>query len=343
MFLIDDKLYKKAILKEESGDIVNLKTKIPNSIYLNPVQNSHQPLASGTESMDKTLGKDHIKSIDMLEKEQTNEGDVIGKEQQLPIPEVPASGGLVTPYKIIENASNMDTDQNDAKDDDCGCYEQPPVVSASVERGRKRKKSDGLRDNFDSPPRKKEQKKSQTIKRKVSKKRTIVKPDRKKTREAEIDNDFSDDSDWEELRERYRRLRGDYDSPPRKKEYRKSKVEKRYVSDLPAVGKNETPQAGQNNRKNSKVNIRTTKEIKRVGARKRKSVQDPSIVKNPRREFVCKLCQSYYKTKSSLQRHNANIHSEQRGSKRTKSGDEERYIKRQKNNSNIAVSYLNYF
>ena len=341
MFLIDDKLYKKAILKEESGDIANLKTKIPNSIYLNPVQNSHQPLASDTESMDKTLEKDDKKSIDMLEKEQTNEGDAIGKEQ--PVPEAPASGGLVTPYKIIENTTNMDTDQNDAKDDDCGCYEKPPVVSASAERGRKRKKSGGLRDNFDSPPRKKGQKKNQTIKRKVSKKRTVAKPDRKKTREVKIDNDFSDDSDWEELRERYRRLRGDYDSPPRKKEYRKTKVEKRYVSDLPVVEKNKTQLAEQKNRKNSKVNIRPTKEIKMVGARKRKSVQDPGVVKNPRREFVCKLCQSYYKTKSSLQRHNANIHSDQRGSKRTKSGDEERYIKRRKNNNNIPVSYLNYF
>ena len=68
MFLIDDKLYKKAILKEESGDIVNLNTKIPNSIYLNPVQNSHQSLSSDKESMDKTLEKDHTKSIDMLEK-----------------------------------------------------------------------------------------------------------------------------------------------------------------------------------------------------------------------------------------------------------------------------------
>ena len=151
----------------------------------------------------------------------------------------------------------------------------------------------------------------------------------------ERDNDFSDDSDWEKLRGRYRRLRGDYDSPPGKKEYRKSKVEKRYVSDLPVMGKNKNLQAGQNNQ--------TTKEIRMVGARKRKSVQDPSVVKNPRREFVCKLCQSYYKTKSSLQRHNANIHSDQRGSKRTKSGDGEIYIKRRKNNNNIAVSYLNYF
>ena len=335
MFLIDDKLYKKAILKEESGDIVNLNTKIPNSIYLNPVQNSHQPLSSDKESMDKTFEKDHTKSIDMLEKEQTNEGGTIGKEQQLPIPEVPTSGGLVTPYKIIENASDMSTDQNDAKDDDCECYEQPPVLSASAERGRKRKKSGGLRDNFDSPPRKKEKKKSQTIKRKVSKRKTVGKPNRKKTQEAERDDDFSDDSDWEELRERYRRLRGDYDSPPRKREYRKSKVEKRYVNDLPVVGKNKTLQAEQNNQ--------TTKEIRMVGARKRKSVQDPGVVKNPRREFVCKLCQSYYKTKSSLQRHNANVHSDQRGSKRTKSGDGERYIKRQKNNNNIAVSYLNYF
>ena len=171
----------------------------------------------------------------------------------------------------------------------------------------------------------------------------MSKPGRKKAREVKATDDTSDDSDWEELRERYRRLRGDYDSPPRKKEYRKNQIEKRYVSGLPVVRKNETPLSEQVSRKKSKDNIRTTKEIKMVGARKRKLDQDPGSLKTPRREFVCKLCQSYYKTKSSLQRHNANIHGEQRGSKRTKSEDEERYIKRKKNNNNIAVSYLNYF
>ena len=349
MFLVDDKLYKKAILKEETSNIPNSKTIIPNSIYLNPVTNSQQQLSSGSESMNRILEKDPSQSTDTYEVSRPATGAIPGgetlsNEQRMTIPEATASEDFVTPIRIIENGVNMETDQSVAKDDDCECYEQAPVASAK--RGRKRQKSGELRDDFDSPARKKEYKKRQVKKSKVPIKiSTVRKPSGRKTISLgeKVDADLSDESDWEELRERYRRLRGDYDSPPRKKEYKKSTATKRYVSELPVVRKKDPVLAGQNNRKKSKDDVSAVKEIKMIGARKRKLDNDLSSMKIPRREFVCKLCQSYYKTKASLQRHNLNIHSDQRGSKRTKSGDEDRYIKRQKNNNNIAVSYLNYF
>ena len=354
MFLIDDKLYKKAILKEESQNITNLKTTIPNSVYLNPVPSTQQTLVSDSESMKEIPEKEQEKPMEPYElantaKETVPKGETLDKEQQVPI--LGNSKSFAKPYQTIENGNNMETDQNNTKDDDCECYDQLPVASTAAKRGRKRKIPVDIRNGFASPVRKKEYKKRQVKEKKVSKKRAlVVKPTAKKTitQGEEIDYDQSDESDWEELRERYRKLRGDYDSPPRRKEYKKRKADKNDENKLrgkKTLSPIEYFEEGrkQNKLKKSVDDIRTINQIKMAGAQKRKLEQDLSSMKIPRREFVCKLCQSHYKTKSSLQRHNANIHGDQRGSKRSKSDDEKRYVKRQKNNNLTSVSYLNYF
>ena len=331
MFLIDDKLYKKAILKDDISDTTSLKTVIPNSIYLNPVHTSQHQLTSESESMKQNLEKELNTMKTSEESRPLPESEIEDIDQKLSTSDTVSS-------ESSQNEVSMDISQNEAKDEDCECYEQPPP--ASVKRARERKKVVKHRRGFESPTRKKEFKKIQKIK-------AVGKQPGRKTISVteEMDEDLSEESDWEELRERYRRLRGDYDSPPRKKDYMKTKAEKKYVNELSVLKKKEPllSLSEQNNRKKSKNDIRAKKEIKMVAARKRKSDQDTSSMKTPRREFLCKLCQSYYKTKSSLQRHNINIHGEQRGSKRSKSVGEDRYIKRQKNNNNIAVSYQNYF
>ena len=62
-----------------------------------------------------------------------------------------------------------------------------------------------------------------------------------------------------------------------------------------------------------------------------------------RTEFQCIPCKRFYKTQNALERHNTRIHGVVRGSKRANNGSESQYVKRQKVDSNPAVTYLNYF
>ena len=110
MFLIDDKLYKKAILQEDTGNTTNLKTIIPNSIYLNPVGNSQQQLASDSESINKIMEKDQNNSIDTYEVSRpttgsSSEGKTVGDQEQMSVHEATASKGFVPPFRINENKS----------------------------------------------------------------------------------------------------------------------------------------------------------------------------------------------------------------------------------------------
>ena len=97
-----------------------------------------------------------------------------------------------------------------------------------------------------------------------------------------------------------------------------------------------------NKRKKKSTDIQS-KRLEIGGSKKRKAENKPAVSKKKRKEIQCEFCHSYYKTEQAYNRHYLNIHGKQEGSKRSKNEDIGRYIKRRKNNNNIAVSYLNYF
>jgi hypothetical protein len=404
MFLIDDKLYKKAIL-EKPSEKGSLGTEIPSSIYINPVGENRSLLSPmpANESLKKEDSK--MKETDdrlpPIHQEQYVSNEA--KEQQ-PI----APSKLSTTQKTSENVEAMDTNEVNEEDDDCDCYEeklvkpsvsarrqkQPnkeePLTAAGPTRGRKRSNSLNMRTQAD-----------------------VIQTSKKFIPEKHFSSDSSDESDWEDLKMRYRKLRGDFDSPPREKQ-RMKRQEKRKNGISASLttphstkkGKTEIPKPSkkkqnknhkqpnvrqQSNQNQKRKNARpiqyqqkektkhqheefvkyicticnedfknkntlerhmqnmhsqtfiTNKQIEYVDRKKRKLLHEHESKKKPRHEFLCMICSTYYKTKSALQRHNTNIHGNERGHKRTQSEDNGRYIKRQKNSENKPVTYLNYF
>ena len=369
MFLIDDKLYKKAILKENADETSIPKTRGVNSYHLNLVSGNQQPMNRSSE----------MGGMDEKQKLTDKSEDALFVSDAGLNEPVPDLSGTEKNSNSLVTSSDMSIDQDEKDSEDCECYDD------TLPAAKKRRFSGAIKEKeVDEGPPKKLKKKGPVIKAKFNKKRVspakkikntkLPLPEAKDTIMAE-DSDESDESDWEELRERYRRLRGDYDSPTREKEPRgKSNLQKSsaltknktHTSRAPKVisylcticnqtFKKQTAlqkhvndmhseyfKKRSNKRKKKSTDIQS-KRLEIGGSKKRKAENKPAVSKKKRKEIQCEFCHSYYKTEQAYNRHYLNIHGKQEGSKRSKNEDIGRYIKRRKNNNNIAVSYLNYF
>ena len=325
MFLIDDKLYNKAILQEGSTDNTNTRVPIPNSTYLAPIPSSLQlttvkPVANMT-SPARTNSSGEFREIVDLAKVDNGQQVKVGlsdKDQQTEIPFPSASSANITASEKSGNIKDMEIDKSKNEKEDCECNDTLPKASSSQKKTGIKRKSEFIgNENMVKGKRLKESKKSsqkrQDVKRKAKQKKKRLATHRPlsahaKSKPNNEDDNLSDDSDWEELKQRYRRLRGDFDSPPREEN---TNLHSEYFNK-------------QNKRKRNIPQNQTRQKIRRT-------------------EFLCVFCQRFFKTTSALERHNLNIHGVDRGSKRTNDGNEARYVKRQKIHDKPAVTYLNYF
>ena len=377
MFLIDDKLYNKAILREGANEKINIKTSIPNSTYLTPIPSSRQLTAGSlTENMNTParLNLSHelreINDLGKVDNGQQTKSDLSDKIQQTEIPFASSSLANTDPLKKSGNSAEMEIDQSTDEKDGCECYEKFPKASTSYKRQPRDVKRRSAQSN-----------------RKLTKLKPLKVQVERET--CDEDDNLSDDSDWEELRQRYRRLRGDFDSPPRGKNNfdqmcEKGKVDnniksnkppspldkKRYgsitkfgtVSYLCSICKEKFNKRNalhrhimnwhseyfeepglRNKRKRTNEDIDNSKKFRSDGRKKRSMPQNQARQKILRTEFQCIPCKRFYKTQNALERHNTRIHGVVRGSKRANNGSESQYVKRQKVDSNPAVTYLNYF
>ena len=375
MFLIDDKLYNKAILRDGINENINIKVPTPNS-YLTSIPSSRQ--ISNAKPEGKMNAPERLKSseeINYLDKNDNGQQvniNLSDKEQQTEIPFASASSAILAPHEKSGNTDDMDIDQSMNEKEDCECYETLPKASSS----QKRQTEDVTRKSSRS-----------------CKKLTTMKPlsAQAKRNLSDEDDNLSDDSDWEELRQRYRRLRGDFDSPPqeennfdqvseekktennirsnennastlmdRKKDgpitkfesisyicslckemFRKRNALHRHIMNWHAEYF-EDP-GSRNKRKRSNEDNKKNKKIRSDGRKKRNLPQNQTRQKIARTELPCVFCQRFFKTKYALERHNASIHSVNTGSKRANNGNEARYVKRQKGDAAPAITYLDYF
>ena len=368
MFLIDDKLYNKAILREESND--NTKVSIPNSTYLTPIPSSLQlTTVKPADNMTSPVGFNlpakftEINDLAKADNGQQVKIDMSDKDQQTEIPFVSASSPNITTLEKSENNDGMEIDESKNEKEDCECYNTLPKASSS----RKRQATD--------------------VKTKLERKKKRLTKQAKRKLSNENDN-LSDDSDWEELKHRYRKLRGDFDSPPRdknnfdqvsegekaKNDIRPNKTStstrlvkkkdglikkfesityacttcKQIFRKRTALHEHIMKQHSeyfkeQNKKKRSNEYNYNDERIRSDGKKKRNMPQNQSRQKIARREFSCVFCQRFFKTTSALERHTKSIHGDNRGSKRVNGGNDARYVKRQKVSDEPAVTYLNYF
>ena len=376
MFLIDDKLYNKAILREGANESTNISVPMPTSSHIVPIPNNQMSIDRPKGDMNTPEGLKlseelgTINNSDKVDNAEKVKIDLSHKGQQTEIPSASASTDNTDLLQKSGNNDDMEIDQNRIEEEDCECYETHPKASSSQ--------------------------KMQIVdyKRKSARKLTTMKPlpAQAKRKLTEEDDDLSDDSDWEKLRQRYRRLREESDSPPRKKENfdhvsagevvdnNKELENKSNISTL-LDRKNEDPISKfesisficsickenfrkrntlhrhimnwhseyfedpslRNKRKKSEEDNRPNKKFRGDGRKKRNMPQNQPNQKYARTEFPCTFCQRFFKTKYALERHNSSIHGTNRGSKRAKNGNEARYVKRQKVNDKPAVTYLSYF
>ena len=368
MFLIDDKLYKKAILREGVNENINIRASIPNSTHLTPIPSSQrmtigEPVVSMYTPSNES-GK--ISDFVQVDNGQQIKIDSSDKVQQTDIPIASASSDNTDQPKKSENDCEMEIDQSTIEKDDCECNEKDPKASSSHKKQTKDIKRKPLR----------ARKKSSSLKPMTARAKRKMKYE---------DDNLSDDSDWEELRQRYRRLRDDFDSPPRERHVSEDKqADDNSMTKTSAlfdkkensgpIAKFETlsyicsickqifkkrnslhrhimnwhseyfkESGSQNKRKRQNSENRKSKKFKNDGRKKRTMPQNQQRRKIARTEFQCVLCKSFYKTRRSLERHNVSIHGVKRGFKRENSGSESQYVKRLKVNDGPAVTYLNYF
>ena len=372
MFLIDDKLYNKAILRDGFNENTNIKVATPNySSYLTTIPSSRQISNAKPEGNmndpERLKSSEEINDLDKVENGQQVNIDLSDKEQQTEIPFASASSAIIAPLEKSGNNDDMDIDQSMNEKEDCGCYETLPKASSS----QKRQTEDVTRKSAQS-----------------CKKLTTMKPlsAQAKRKLSDEDDNLSDDSDWEELRQRYRRLRGDFDSPPREKSTNFDHVsEEEKTENNIKSNKNNASTDGpvtkfesisyicsickeifrkrnalhrhimnwhaeyfedpglRNKRKRSNEDNQKNKKFRSDGRKKRNMPQNQTRQKIARTELPCVFCQRFFKTKYALEKHNASIHGVNRGSKRANNGTEARYVKRQKGNAEPAITYLNYF
>ena len=377
MFLIDDKLYNKAILQEGTNENKNVKIPIPNSSYLTSTPSSQQisivkpeGITNASERLELAEEPREGNHLDKIENGQQVKIDLSDKEQQTEIPFASASSAILGPPEKSGNNDDMEIDQR--KDEDCECYEPIPKASSSQKRQTEDVKRKSVRSN---------------------KKLSIMKPltAQAKRKLSDEDDNLSDDSDWEELRQRYRRLRGDFDSPPQEKSNVDHASEEKKTEDNIRSNKDKAStlidrkkdgpitkfesisyicsicketfrkrnalhrhimnwhaeyfeDSGlQNKRKRSNEDNQKNKKFRSDGRKKRHMPQNQQRQKIARTELPCVFCQRFFKTKYALERHNASIHGVSRGSKRANNGNEARYVKRQKGNDEPAITYRNYF
>lgn len=372
MFLIDDKLYNKAILRDGFNENTNIKVATPNySSYLTTIPSSRQISNAKPEGNmndpERLKSSEEINDLDKVDNGQQVNIDLSDKEQQTEIPFASASSAIIAPLEKSGNNDDMDIDQSMNEKEDCGCYETLPKASSS----QKRQTEDVTRKSAQS-----------------CKKLTTMKPlsAQAKRKLSDEDDNLSDDSDWEELRQRYRRLRGDFDSPPREKSTNFDHVsEEEKTENNIKSNKNNASTDGpvtkfesisyicsickeifrkrnalhrhimnwhaeyfedpglRNKRKRSNEDNQKNKKFRSDGRKKRNMPQNQTRQKIARTELPCVFCQRFFKTKYALEKHNASIHGVNRGSKRANNGTEARYVKRQKGNAEPAITYLNYF
>ena len=100
-------------------------------------------------------------------------------------------------------------------------------------------------------------------------------------------------------------------------------------------------------RKLPKVFHTPNKKFKADIARKRKSENSAKSNKRVKKELLCKFCNLFFKTSSSLKRHEKNIHDfhndNMKGLKRERYDDVGGYKKRHKNVEKSSITYKNYF
>ena len=371
MFLIDDKLYNKAILRDGINENINIKVPTPNSssYLLTTIPDSRQISNAKPEGKmnapERLKSSEEINDLDKNDNGQQVNINLSDKEQQTEIPLASASSAIQTPHEKSGNIDDMDIDQSMNEKEDCECYETLPKASSS----QKRQTEDVTRKSARS-----------------CKKLTTMKPlsAQAKRKLTDEDDNLSDDSDWEELRQRYRRLRGDFDSPPREennfdqvseeKKTENTRSNKNNASTDGPVTKFETVSyicsickeifkkrnalhrhimswhaeyfedpGSRNKRKRSDKDNKKNKKFRSDGRQKRRMPQNLTRQKIARTEFQCIPCKRFYKTVNALERHNTAIHGVKRGSKRANNESESQYVKRQKVNINPAVTYLNYF
>ena len=375
MFLIDDKLYNKAILRDGINENTNIKVSTPNpSSYLTTIPSSRQ-ISNGKpegsmNAPERLKSSEEINDLDKVDSGQQVNIDLCDKEHQTEIPFASSSSAIIAPLEKSGNNDEMDIDQSMNEKEDCECHEQLPKASSSQKR------------QFEDVTRKSAR---------SSKKLSTLKPlsAQGKRKRSDEDNNLSDDSDWEELRQRYRRLRGDFDSPPREQgnfDHEEEKTENNIRSNKDTtstlIDKKKDGQITkfesisyicsickeiftkrnalhrhimnwhaeyfedsglQNKRKRSNEDNQKNKKFRSDGRKKRHMPQNQQRQKIARTELPCVFCQRFFKTKYALERHNASIHGVSRGSKRANNGNEARYVKRKKGNDEPAITYLNYF
>lgn len=372
MFLIDDKLYNKAILRDGFNENTNIKVSTPNSSsYLTTIPSSRQISNAKPEGNmndpERLKSSEEINDLDKVDNGQQVNIDLSNKEQQTEIPFASTSTTIIAPLEKSGNNDDMDIDQSMNEKEDCGCYETLPKASSS----QKRQTEDVTRKLVQS-----------------GMKLTTMKPlsAQAKRKLSDEDDNLSDESDWEELRQRYRRLRGDFDSPPCEKSpdfvhvceeektenniksnknnasadgpvtkfesisyicsickeiFRKRNALHRHIMNWHAEYF-EDP-ALRNKRKRSNEDNQKNKKLRSDGRKKRNMPQNQTRQKIARTELQCVFCQRFFKSKYALEKHNASIHGVNRGSKRANNGTEARYVKRQKRNAAPAITYLDYF
>ena len=205
MYLIDDKLYNKAILQEGLTENTNTKVPIPNSTYLTPIPSSLQlttvrPTGEMTSPAKSNLSSEFRETNDLAKVDKTQQVkiDLYDKDQQTEIPFPSASSANITVHEKSGNIDDMEIDQSNNEKEDCECNVPLPKASSSQKR------------------------QTRDVKRKLERSKKTLTTQRPFSAQAKrkLDNEednLSDDSDWEELKQRYRRLRGDFDSPPREK------------------------------------------------------------------------------------------------------------------------------
>ena len=150
MFLIDDKLYNRAILREGGDENTNIKATIPNSTYLTPFPSSRQLITDKpTDNMNtpSRLNLSHelreINDSRKVDNGQQIKIDLSDKVQQTEIPFASTSSDNTDPLTKSENNDEMEIGQSKNEKEigqsknekeDCDCSEKLPKASSSYKR-----------------------------------------------------------------------------------------------------------------------------------------------------------------------------------------------------------------
>ena len=309
MFLIDDKLYNKAILQEGPNDNTKNKVPIHNSTYLTPIPSSHQlttvnPISNMASSARLNLSSEFKETNDLakVDNGQQVKIDLSDKDQQTDVPFGSASSTDISLPNKSGNNDDMEAEQSRNEKEDCECYETPPKASSSQKR-----QTGDVETNSKQPQ------KRLTTQRPLSAKA--------KRKLSDDDDNLSDDSDWEELKHRYKRLRGDFDSPPREQNNSKNVSEGvKAVSKISSHVKRKSKQINKRltTQKKKKLNFDHVSEREKSETRSNENEtstladkrKDNLITKFESISYICSICKEIFQKRNALHRHIMNWHSE---------------------------------